>query len=395
MSSKNEPRTVLVTDGCQRKALPIVRSLGRRGLSVLVGDCVCHGPAFYSRYCATRHVYPDPSSTPELFIEWLIAHAQKGLFDVLFPIDEITMTPVTQHRSTLEEYMVVPVVDHETYMRARDKGQTLRIAEKCGIPCPKTMYPDGPEDVRDLADCFPGAIVVKPRVSSGSRGIGYVTDRTTLDQVYRRVHSIYPQPLLQEFIPPGGDTYGVEVLMDKTSEPKAVFAHRRLREYPISGGPSTLRESVVRPEMVEMGVQMARALGWYGVAMVEFKVDPRTSQPLLMEVNPKFWGSIALSIVAGVDFPYLLYQLAVSGDVPAVHQYAEGVRCRWLTGDILHFLKNPRRFQLEPSFFQFRGTNLYYDIIDKTDMGPLWGFLVGLPFQLVSRGVWRDLLFRG
>jgi len=198
--------------------------------------------------------------------------------------------------------------------------------------------------------------------------------------------------LIQEFIPPDGDTLGVEALFNKDSEPRATFVHRRLREYPVSGGPSTLRESVYAPELVEMALKLLKALGWYGVAMVEFKVDPRDNIPKLMEVNPKFWGSIQLPIVSGVDFPYLLYCMAVDGDVEAVFEYKVGTRCRWLLpGDILHFLNNPDRFRLQPSFFQFWGHKLHYDILSWDDPGPLLGMFIGYLAQAFDRKLWRDL----
>ena len=67
--------------------------------------------------------------------------------------------------------------------------------------------------------------------------------------------------------------------------------------------------------------------------MVEFLVaDDGT--PYLMEVNTRFWGSLQLAIDAGVDFPYLLYRVFTGEEVPAELGYREGVRLRWLLGDL-------------------------------------------------------------
>jgi predicted ATP-grasp superfamily ATP-dependent carboligase len=67
--------------------------------------------------------------------------------------------------------------------------------------------------------------------------------------------------------------------------------------------------------------------------MVEFKVAP-DGTPYLMEVNARFWGSLQLAIDAGVDFPHLLYQLAVGEKPGPVNGYKVGVRSRWLLGDL-------------------------------------------------------------
>jgi len=118
--------------------------------------------------------------------------------------------------------------------------------------------------------------------------------------------------------------------------------------------------------------------------MVEFKIDSRDGKAKLLEVNPRFWGSLALAINAGVNFPYLLTLVALGLDFPPVVDYKLGHFCRWLLpGDILHFLKNPKRWHLKPSFFQFRRSNLTYDIIDLNDPLPILGNLLALlPFYL-------------
>jgi predicted ATP-grasp superfamily ATP-dependent carboligase len=108
--------------------------------------------------------------------------------------------------------------------------------------------------------------------------------------------------------------------------------------------------------------------------MVEFKVDPRDGIPKLMELNPRFWGSLQLAIVSGVDFPYLMLRMAREESFEPVLHYTVGKRCRWLLlGDILHFLSNPHRFHLCPSFFDFSDPNTSYDIFSRDDPLPLLG----------------------
>jgi predicted ATP-grasp superfamily ATP-dependent carboligase len=108
--------------------------------------------------------------------------------------------------------------------------------------------------------------------------------------------------------------------------------------------------------------------------MAEFKVDPRDGIPKLMEINPRFWGSLQLAIDSGVDFPYLILRMAKRESFKPILHYTVGKRFRWLLlGDILHFLNNPNRFHLHPSFFDFFAPNTSYDIISKDDPLPLLG----------------------
>jgi hypothetical protein len=39
-------------------------------------------------------------------------------------------------------------------------------------------------------------------------------------------------------------------------------------------------------------------------------------------------------------------------------------------------LKNPDRFNLEPSFFRFFGPNLYYDILSLSEPAPTLGIVI-------------------
>jgi predicted ATP-grasp superfamily ATP-dependent carboligase len=180
--------------------------------------------------------------------------------------------------------------------------------------------------------------------------------------------------LIQEWIPDGGGIFGFSALFDGASNMKAAFIHRKLRMYPVQGGPSTLREGVEHPQIMELGFSLLKSLNWKGVAMVEFKVDPRDGIPKLMEVNPRFWGSLHLAVVSGVDFPYLILKMARGERFEPILHYPVGKRCRWLLfGDILHFLKNPNRFHLRPSFFHFFEPDTSYDIISKEDPLPVLG----------------------
>ena len=115
---------------------------------------------------------------------------------------------------------------------------------------------------------------------------------------------------------------------------------------PPEGGVSVVSESVdLDPNLQDMTRRILDHVGWHGVAMVEFKVTPE-GRAYLMEVNPRFWGSLQLAIDAGVDFPWLVYQLS-SGQPPEgqrsdgaltgpMGRYRVGVRTRWLLGDLDH-----------------------------------------------------------
>jgi predicted ATP-grasp superfamily ATP-dependent carboligase len=361
--------SVLVTDGHFRKSLAVARSLGRKGIPVTVGERTFLNTSFFSKYCTRRLVYPSPHQSPNQFIEFILREIKKKQYDCLFPMEEETLLLLAKYHSEISKYTYLLIPDSEKIEFVRDKANLIRFAEAHGIPTPKTFYV-----LPTFLSSSTLPAVIKPRISSGSFGIVYVKKTGDLSSSYQNVHKRYPFPLIQEWIPDGAGTFGLSALFDETSNVKAAFVHKKLRMYPIQGGPSTLAEGVEHPQIMELGLALLKALNWVGVGMVEFKVDPRDGIPKLMEVNPRFWGSLQLAIVSGVDFPFLILKMARKKHFEPVLHYAVGKRFRWLLlGDILHFLSHPLRFNHHPSFFNFFDPNTFYDVFSKDDPLPLLG----------------------
>ena len=362
---------VLVTDGRSRASLAIVRSLGRRGIRVTSGEAFSC-TSFYSKY-ATRLFYPDPDKHPELYMQKISEIVKEGDFDVVMPVRDSATLLLSKHKKQLSRFTRVPIADYDTLIKGRDKSRTLKIAIDNDIPCPQTCFIDNNNDLREIINELRFPVVIKPHKSSGSRGIKYVQSPEELGHVYDDVRNLYGEAMIQEFIPQGG-AYGVSMLFNH-GEPRAMFTHKRLREYPSSGGPSTLRESVKFPEMEKYATTLLKALDWHGVAMVEFRVDPRDGKPKLMEINPRFWGSLQLAIYSGVDFPYLLYKMAMDGDVEPIFEYKTGMKARWLLlGDILWFMGTPNKLKTLPEFLKFRGMG--YDVLSFRDPMPAMGVII-------------------
>jgi predicted ATP-grasp superfamily ATP-dependent carboligase len=291
-------------------------------------------------------------------------------------MEEETLLLTAKHHSEINKYTYLLIPDLQKIEFVRDKGNLIQFAEAHGIPTPKTICATPTLALPPWGGGEGEGYVIKPRISSGSFGIAYVRKREDLIPSYQSVHERYPFPLIQEWIPDGGGIYGVSALFDEASNVKAAFVHKKLRMYPVQGGPSTLREGVEHPQVMELGLSLLKSLSWVGVGMVEFKVDPRDGVPKLMEINPRFWGSLHLAIVSEVDFPYLILKMALGERFDPILRYPVGRRCRWLLfGDILHFFNNPQRFRLHPSFFRFFEPGISDDVISKDDFLPVLGLV--------------------
>ncbi|MGH9359439.1 MAG: hypothetical protein ACRD1O_09750, partial [Terriglobia bacterium] len=188
-------------------------------------------------------------------------------------------------------------------------------------------------------------IVLKPRTSEEVLPDGkvhatgapvYARNASEFLAAYQLLQARCASVLAQEFI----EGYGVGYFaLLRHGEIRAEFGHRRIRDVRPTGSGSALRVSV-QPDVrvLDAGRKMLRALNWHGAAMVEFRVRP-DGAPVFMEVNGRFWNSLALAVYAGVDFPALMAELAENGDARPPASYRAGVRCRWWLGDFRHLVE--------------------------------------------------------
>jgi predicted ATP-grasp superfamily ATP-dependent carboligase len=362
---------VLITDGHWRKTLAATRALGRYNLHVMVGESTFLSTAGFSRYCRQKIVYPSAHSKPLAFVDFLYRSCRRHAIQMLLPMEDETMDLLAEHRKRFAGLTALPIASQDKLRAARNKGWVLRKAKTLGIPVPQTWFIHDLSQLDEIRQHLPYPVVVKPNIGSGALGVAYPRNSQELLDQYLAIHRRFPFPLIQEQIPRQGPGYGASFLLDEKGAIKASFVHKRLREYPVSGGASTARISIKNDQIRDMAASLLKAMDWYGIAMVEFKMDPRDNTPKLMEINPRFWGSLALAIESGVNFPYLLYKMARGEAFEPVDTYRLGVTCRWLLpGDLLHFIHNPERSKISADFFRFRGNNLRYDIVSLRDPLP-------------------------
>jgi len=351
---------VLLTDGNFKHTLAAVRSLGKRGIEVTVLSHLPISISFYSKYCQHHLIAPAPEKDLR-FADFLLEYVKKNQFDVLLPISFAAVMQVSRIRHELEKFVKIPLADAPSLGIAGSKERTIQYAEKIGVRTPKTWYPKTESDADAIAQEVSYPAVIKGSEESGF--VRYANSPEELSEKFRMIARY--SPVIQEYIT--GEGYGFFALYNHGNA-RAMFMHKRIREYPVTGGPSAVAESIYDPELRDAGLKLLDALHWHGVAMVEFKKDKNTGKFVLMEINPKLWGSLGLAIASGVDFPYLTCRMAIDGDIDPVCTYQTGVKFRWLfPADLFHVMTNPR---IMPQFISdFWDPAIRFDI-DIHDIRP-------------------------
>jgi len=329
----------IVTDGLWRKSLSAIRSLGKAGFEVAVLGESVFTTGFWSRFTRHRIRGPLASRDPNGFGDTLRLALERLPGSVLLPMEDPSLEWVIENHEAIGRQARALVPPADAYEIAQDKGKTIALAEELGLPVPKTLRPETPEALSRMIAQAREPFVLKPRRGTGSAGVVY----GSVGGQSAGNWSQHGPLLLQERIPALGRGLGVSLLMDSEGRCVARFSHERLKQYPNSGGPSTDRRSIHAPELEEWSLALLKRLGWRGIAMVEWKEDLRDGKPKLMEINPRFWGSLELAVRSGVDFPALYARAALGERLGPPPPYPAGVRCRWLIpGDILRYLTEPR-----------------------------------------------------
>jgi predicted ATP-grasp superfamily ATP-dependent carboligase len=203
---------------------------------------------------------------------------------------------------------------------------------------------DASDSAETLARELPFPVVLKPRASEeqsstgGTMATGAPVYARTAREVSAALGTLRERcssVLVQEYVIGSGAGY---FALMRHGDLRGEFAHRRLRDVRPTGSGSALRESVApTPAIRDASLALLRAVTWHGVAMVEFRIRP-DGTPVFLEINGRFWNSLALAIHAGVNFPLGVARIAEFGDMDILPSGRPGVRCRWFLGDLRHLL---------------------------------------------------------
>lgn len=300
-------RVLIVDDGRTPYVLPAVRALGREGFVVGLGSAE-DGRASRSRWVSATHRVPGPERGLQEFAAAVAGAVLEGGYDIAFGADDVEMLALSAVREDLP--CVVPHAEHRAVLRSVDKLELARAAARAGVGTPRTVS----ATAQAVADT-PLPVIVKSRLhwTPGSAdGVRHLLVRRCEDrpETERRVAEIAAaggEPILQD--PIDGELMALSTVIGEAGKALAWAQQRTLR--------ASLRRTSARAETVPLDRELADRvaallgeLGWYGLANLQF-LRPEGGQPKLIDLNGRFYGSIALAIAAGVNLPAIWVDLAL------------------------------------------------------------------------------------
>ncbi len=321
---------LVVDDGRTPYVLPAVRALGRAGFAVGLGSAE-PGRASRSRWAVATHTVPGPEHGLDEFAAAVASAVRVGSYDLAFGADDVEMLALSAVRERVP--CLVPHAAHEAVVRSVDKLELARASEHAGVGTPRTVAAT-PLAVAET----PLPVMVKSRLhwtpgaASGVRSllVHRCDDRPEAEGRVAEISAAGGDAILQE--PIVGELMALSTVVGDGGEPLAWSQQRTLR--------ASLRRTSARAETVALDGDLARRaaallgeLGWYGLANLQFLRAPDT-EPKLIDLNGRFYGSIALAVAAGVNLPAIWADLAL-GRPPADPVLARaGARFQGLLTDL-------------------------------------------------------------
>lgn len=301
--------TAVVTDVHYRMAPALIRSLGRAGLRVVCceREDVPAPLGFRSKYSAQNVALPAedwPEALRALCGELTQAEGERP---ALLPVGAATLALLAAQRERFDRVCGLCIPTPEQLDLLNSKAAVSALAQKLDVPVPLSFVRQTGEEVRDFAARLPLPCVVKPLCGeklglSAAQRYAIVKTPAQAEERFSHFRALAGEdPVVQEYLP--GGALGCSVLCEE-GEVRAALCHRRVREYPVSGGPSACCDRVDRPDLERHAARIAKELGFTGLAMFEFKEDA-AGAPRLLEVNPRIWGTFPLTGVSGSGIPLL------------------------------------------------------------------------------------------
>jgi len=305
-------------------AYGVLRALGPENVPIHIVSHEGNGLCARSRY-VTSTLSLDPKD--QMFLSKLMTWLSRriGSEAVLMVAGEDDyLDTLSQNYESLGPNLRPTFPSWDTVRRVREKRETYEIAERIGIPVPRTFYVTSEEELRErlkkgLDAHYP--LLMKCEDSKaflgryGTKGV-VANDETQLFESYVRYDRFLGKLLLQEMIP-GGENQLLNFIgiYNRNAEPIQVFMNRKVRSS-AQFLSCTLMETMWSGEVLEYSNRLIKEIGYWGYANPEYKYDARDGKIKLMEVNGRISMSNSHAFRCGLDVIGTLYRDALEGPLP-------------------------------------------------------------------------------
>jgi phosphoglycolate phosphatase-like HAD superfamily hydrolase len=305
-------KCIVVASIASRKSIAIAKSIKSLLKLDVVGVAHTKHPHLFSTIFKKRHLFEVQRSCEE----WpkLVAYtAYKDSCEAVVPVDFVDFAMFSKYSKLFNELgILVTAPSYESIVIASDRVNIVNILKNIA-EFPKQVFVKSPGNSEAIHSLTP-PIVVKG-IGDASNPTFHLGYETAINEISKRAPCI-----VQEYVE--GVARGYYAL-SYSGIPIIEFTHQRVVEYlPIGGASLVAKGFFEDPELYALGRRILRELRWSGVIMVETRYSDEHGKYYVLELNPKFWGSIDLPVALGYHFPAVLI-VAYSYGVEKAREIAE------------------------------------------------------------------------
>jgi len=339
---------ILVLEGYCKQCLPFIRGFKELGceVSVLCGskwDC-----AYASRLPDHKILGVCDLHKPVESEKYIIELVKTGNFDIVYPVFEFGARILAHHKEELSKYAIICANEKDTFDRANDKNEVMRVCMENNLPCPITLFDvQSPEDVDGGGLDYP--IIIKPRSMFGARGFHVFHNKIELKDYVEAQHISLSNYVVQECIPLDSHVIAGNVYVDRNGEVKSSFIYDSIHLYPEDGGTSTMNVLIDRKDIHETCAALVKKMNLRGVIGIDMMIDKRDNVAKVIEINPRASHAIAIGFLSGFNLCQQILEDAYDLSVTRFDKSDTSLCLRIGQTDMLWFLKSKNRFKKSPS----------------------------------------------
>jgi D-aspartate ligase len=355
--------------------LTAVRALAGQGIPVAVVATRANDIAHHSRCVAERHVLQAAENQAEALLALLERQGRRWRGWVLLPENDQAVAVLAQNRDRLARWYRTTVPPWEVVRKVLLKDLTYQAARDVGIDLPQVYGDATQETIQGTKLSFPALVKPvesMPFVDRFGRKLFVASNAVELQNRVQELESAGLRGQIVDLIPgPDSLSYNYCAYIDRNGEAIGEFGIRKLRKSPPFFGIGRVARRTQVPELREPTLELLRRLNWHGIAIAEYKLDPRDGRYRLMEVNGRCYGLMGLPLRAGVNYPLLAWSEAVADQRPSASPNAwDGFWVHFLD-DVYYglFFRGREGLSLRQYLSAYRGPRTYA-VWSARDPGP-------------------------
>ena len=305
--------SVLILDGDGLLSLRVMRCLAQvPGFEVHVLSSDRRDISRFSRFCKSFHM-SDPAGDEEDLLETIGKVARKVRASVLLPVTQPGISFAVRHVRALRR--IAPVAGlpgPEVLDIAKDKWKLAQLMQERGIPTPATLSGTKDGDWRRL-EVLPFPVLAKPVEGFNGSGIREFSDPASLT-AFLEQHANDPEKYIVQRMVRG---YDIDCsVLCRDGKILAYTIQKSIIPNPVPFQLPLGVEFVHQEEVLAVVRRLMSELGWTGVAHLDLMIDEENGGVQVIEINPRYWGSLFGSLGAGVNFPHLACLEALQRPLP-------------------------------------------------------------------------------